>query len=143
MKTTTPKVLTNQERGWHIVDAEGKTLGRLATAIAVAINGKHKATFSNSLDQGDYVIVLNADKFVVTGKKMSDKIYYTHSMYLGNLYEQTLADKLIKDPESVIKLAVSGMLPKNKLRNAKLIRLKLYLGTDHPHEAQKPKALHI
>lgn len=143
MKTTTPSVLENQQRGWYIVDAQGMTLGRLATAIATVIHGKHKPTFSSHLDQGDYVIVLNADKFTVTGKKMTDKMYYTHSMYLGNLYEQSLEKLLQSKPTDALSFAVSGMLPKNKLRSSKLARLKMYTGTEHPHEAQKPQPLHV
>jgi len=141
--TTTPKVLDNTSRDWYIVDAQGKTLGRLATEIARVINGKHKASFSNHLDQGDYVIVTNADKFKVTGKKMADKMYYRHSGYIGHLRETTMEKQLEKHPESIIEHAVSGMIPKNKLRAERMARLKVYLGTEHPHEAQKPKTLSV
>lgn len=141
MKTLHSKPLTTLDRKWYIVDASGMTLGRLATKIASVIAGKHKPTFSNHVDTGDYVIVLNADKFSVTGKKLEDKIYYTHSGYLGGISEMTLSQKLEKEPTSALKIAVAGMLPHNKLHKERLARLKLFTGTEHAHTAQNPQPL--
>lgn len=143
MKSTNPKQLHTTDRAWYIVDAEGKTLGRLATEVAVVLTGKHKPEFSNHIDVGDYVIITNANKFTVTGAKMDDKLYYTHSRYQGHLRQQTLAEKLEKKPTHALQLAISGMLPKNKLRPARLDRLKLFVGTDHDHAAQAPVPLHV
>lgn len=141
MKTLHSKPLTTIERKWYVVDATGMTLGRLATKIASVLQGKHKPTFSNHIDTGDYVIVLNADKFSVTGKKLSDKIYYTHSGWMGGISEINLEDKLKKDPTSALKIAVDGMIPRNKLRKERMMRLKLFVGTEHTHTAQNPQPL--
>ena len=141
MKTLHSKPLTTLERNWYVVDASGLTLGRLATKIASVLQGKHKPTFSNHVDTGDYVIVLNADKFAVTGKKLSDKIYYTHSGWIGGISEINLEDKLKKDPTSPLKIAVDGMIPRNKLRKERMMRLKMFTGTEHNHAAQNPQPL--
>lgn len=137
MKTFVTKP-ADVERSWHIVDAEGQTLGRLATQIAVLLRGKHKTTYSPSVDCGDYVIVINADKFKVTGRRMDQKMYYRHSGYPGGLSEISLRDQLVKHPTRPIELAVRGMLPKNKLGRKMFKKLKVYVGTEHPHEAQLP-----
>ena len=121
---------------WHVVDAEGKTLGRLSTEIAVLLMGKHKPNYVPYLNTGDFVIVTNAEKIRVTGKKLEQKIYYRHSGYPGGLTQQTLADVLRKAPTRVIKKAVKGMLPKNTMGKHVLSRLKAYAGESHPHEAQ-------
>jgi large subunit ribosomal protein L13 len=126
MKTITPTQLKGDERKWYIVDATDKTLGRLATEIAVILKGKNKASFVPHLDNGDYVIVTNCDKFKVTGKKMTDKMYYRHTGYLGGLKEISLENLLNKKPVKALEFAVSGMLPKNKLRKGMLARLKLF-----------------
>ncbi len=138
MKTIMPKPIKGNERKWYIVDAKGLTLGRLATKIAVILKWKNKVDFAPHVDNGDYVIVLNADKFTVTGKKMSDKIYYRHTGYLGGLKETPLEDMLVKKPLRALELAVSGMLPKNKLRKDMISRLKGFTGTEHTFTAQKP-----
>jgi len=131
------------KRDWYIVDAAGKTLGRLATEIAKILMGKHKVTYTPHVDNGDFVIVINADKIHVTGKKLDKKIYYKHTGYFGHLKEETLRQKLQKKPEELIYLAVKGMLPKNKLRKEMLKRLKVYAGPEHPHKAQNPKPLEV
>lgn len=124
------------EKDWHVVDAEGQTLGRLATVVAGMLRGKHKPSYTPHLDMGDHVVVVNASKIKVTGNKMSDKIYYRHTGYMGGLKERTLAEMIEKHPERVIEVAVRGMLPKNKLGRKILKHLKVYSGPDHPHEAQ-------
>ena len=123
-------------KGWHVIDADGRTLGRLATEIAELLRGKHKPSFSPHLDMGDNVIVLNASKVNVTGNKRADKIYYRHTGFMGGLKQRPLEEMLRKHPERVIELAVRGMLPKNKLGRAQLRHLKVYAGPEHPHEAQ-------
>ena len=133
-----PKPIKGNERKWYIVDAKGQTLGRLATKIAVILKWKNKVDYAPHVDNGDYVIVLNADKFAVTGNKMSDKIYYKHTGYLGGLKETPLEDMLRKKPLRALELAVSGMLPKNKLRKDMISRLKGFTGTEHTFTAQKP-----
>lgn len=127
------------ERTWYVVDAEGQTLGRLASSIAKVLRGKHKPTYSPSVDTGDYVIVLNADKIEVTGRRLDQKKYYRHSLYIGGLSEITLRDQLKKHPERAIQLAVRGMLPKNALGRKMFKKLKVYAGAEHPHEAQQPQ----
>ena len=141
MKTIVPKQIEGQDRVWYIVDADGMTLGRLATTIAMTLRGKMKVDFAAHVDNGDYVVVLNADKVVLTGNKLANKIYYRHSGYMGGLKEMTAEEKLKKHPEDILKLAVSGMLPKTKHRAAMLDRLKLYTGTKHAHSAQNPQPL--
>ena len=129
------------ERDWHVVDAEGQTLGRLATRIAVLLRGKHKPTFSNHLDVGDPVIVVNAAKIRVTGKKLTDKLYIRHSGYPGGLKSETLERLLKRRPEEVVRRAVRGMLPQNRLGDKTARKLHVYAGPDHPHAAQKPERL--
>jgi large subunit ribosomal protein L13 len=142
VKTYVPKP-GSVERSWYIVDAEGQTLGRLASQIAAVLRGKHKPQYSPAVDVGDYVIVLNADKIRVTGRKMEQKKYYRHSGYPGGLSEITLADQLERYPTRVIKAAVRGMLPRNRLGRKQLKKLKVYAGPEHPHEAQRPKQLEL
>ena len=129
------------ERKWYVVDAEGCTLGRLASGIASVLRGKNKPQFTPHVDTGDYVIVINADKIKVTGKKMDQKIYYNHSDYVGGMKETTLKEMLAKKPEKVIELAVKGMLPKGSLGRAMNKKLFVYAGPEHKHEAQKPEVL--
>ena len=129
------------DRKWYVVDATDKTLGRLASEIAKVLRGKNKAIFTPHIDTGDYVIVINAEKIAVTGKKLDQKIYYHHSDYVGGMKETTLREKLAKKPESVIELAVKGMLPKGPLGRQMLTKLHVYAGPEHKHEAQKPEVL--
>jgi large subunit ribosomal protein L13 len=128
---------------WWVVDAEGKILGRLATAIASRIRGKHNPLYTPHEDMGDSVIVLNADKIVFTGKKLEKKIYYRHTGYIGGLKEMTAKKLLEQKPEDVIRFAVKGMLPKNKLGRKLFKKLKVYVGDKHPHEAQQPEVLEV
>ncbi len=130
-------------REWYVVDAEGKTLGRLASEVAKVLRGKNKPIFTPHMDCGDYVIVVNAEKIKVTGKKLSQKIYYHHSDYVGGMKETTLKEKLAKKPEEVIELAVKGMLPKGPLGRQMYKKLHVYAGPNHPHAAQQPKELEI
>ena len=129
------------ERKWYVVDAEGCTLGRLASGVASVLRGKYKPQFTPHVDTGDYVIVVNADKIKVTGKKLEQKIYYNHSDYVGGMKETTLKEMLAKKPERVIELAVKGMLPKGPLGRSMYTKLFVYAGPEHKHEAQKPEAL--
>ena len=129
------------ERKWYVVDAEGATLGRLASEIAKVLRGKNKPEYTPHIDTGDYVIVVNADKIKVTGKKLEQKIYYNHSDYVGGMKETTLKEMLAKKPERVIELAVKGMLPKGPLGRSMYTKLFVYAGPEHKHEAQKPEAL--
>jgi len=131
------------ERDWFIVDAEGKTLGRLATVIAHTLRGKHKPIYANHVDTGDFVIVVNADKVVLTGKKETQKFYYHHSQYPGGLKSISVKDQRKTHPDRIIKAAVRGMLPKNVLGEAQFKKLKVYAGGQHPHEAQQPKELAV
>ncbi len=143
MKTIMPKQIDSADRKWFIVDAKGKTLGRLATQLSVILKGKHKVDFAPHVDNGDYIIVTNADKFSVTGKKMTDKIYYRHTGYLWGLKETPMEDLLAKKPTRALELAISGMLPKNKLRQKMLARLKLFAGTEHKYWAQQPEEIKL
>lgn len=143
MKTIMPKQIKGNERKWYVVDAEGQTLGRLATRLATILKGKNKVDFAPHVDNWDYVIVLNADKFTVTGKKLTDKIYYRHTGYLGGLKETPLEDMLVKKPLKALEFAVSGMLPKNKLRKDMISRLKWFTGTEHTFGAQKPTTIKL
>ena len=129
------------DRKWYVVDAEGKTLGRLASEVAKVLRGKNKAIFTPHIDTGDYVIVVNADKVKVTGKKLDQKIYYHHSDYIGGMKETTLREMMNKHPERVIEYAVKGMLPKGPLGRQMYTKLFVYAGPDHKQEAQKPEAL--
>jgi large subunit ribosomal protein L13 len=138
MKTFVPKK-GDIERNWWILNAEGKVLGRLATEAAILLRGKHKPKFAAFVDMGDFVVVINAAKIVVTGKKAADKEYYSHSGYPGGLKTEVLEDLLASKPEEVIKRAVWGMIPKNKLGRAVYKKLKVYPGAEHPHAAQNPQ----
>ena len=129
------------ERKWHVVDAEGQTLGRLSSEIAKVLRGKNKPVFTPHIDTGDYVIVVNAEKIKVTGKKMDQKIYYNHSDYVGGMKETTLKEMMDKKPERVIELAVKGMLPKGPLGRSMIKKLHVYAGPEHNHAAQKPEVL--
>lgn len=131
------------EKKWYIVDAENKVLGRLATEIANRLRGKHKPTFSSFIDNGDFVVVTNAEKITLTGNKLDDKKYYRHTGYIGGIKEISAKELLVKHPEDVLIKAVKGMLPKNKLGRAQLKKLKVYAGTNHPHAAQQPAVLDI
>ena len=142
MRTFTPTP-EDIDRRWYVVDAEGKTLGRLASQIAAVLRGKNKAEFTPSADTGDFVIVLNAGKVRVTGRKLDQKVYYHHTLYPGGLRSVTLRDQLQRHPERVIQAAVKGMLPKNTLGHHLLRKLKVYTGNTHPHQAQKPQALEL
>ncbi len=132
-----------RERNWLVVDATGKTLGRLATQIADALRGKRKPEYTPHVDVGDFVIVVNAEKISVTGNKREEKRYYRHSGYPGGLRSRTLEEMLDRRPEEVIRLAVKGMLPRNRLARAQLRKLKVYAGPDHPHAAQKPEPMEV
>ncbi len=131
------------EKKWYVVDAAGCTLGRLATEVASVLRGKKKPTFTPHIDTGDYVIIVNADKVKVTGKKLDQKIYYHHSEYVGGMKETTLREMMAKKPERVVELAVKGMLPKGPLGRQMYKKLFVYAGPDHKHAAQKPEALTI
>ena len=131
------------ERKWYVIDAQGQTLGRLSSEIAKILRGKNKPTFTPHVDTGDNVIVINAEKIKVTGKKMDQKIYYKHSDYPGGMRETTLKEMLDKKPTDVITLAVKGMLPKGPLGRSMIEKLHVYAGAEHPHAAQKPEALEI
>lgn len=142
VKTYTPKP-QDIEQKWWIVDAEGQTLGRLASKIAPILRGKHKPSFAPNIDTGDFIIVLNADKIVVTGNKLDEKMYYRHSLYPGGLTETTLRNNLQRFPERPLLEAVKGMLPKGALGHQMIKKLKIYAGTEHPHAAQKPTVLEL
>ena len=142
MKTYNPKPGEIQ-RDWLIVDAEGKTLGRLATQIAERLRGKNKPQFAPHVDIGDFVVVVNAEKIAVTGKKLEQKIYYKHSGYPGGLRERTLREQLQRQPTEVLRKAVKGMLPRNRLARHQLTKLKIYAGPEHPHEAQAPAPFEV
>jgi large subunit ribosomal protein L13 len=131
------------ERRWYLVDADGKTLGRLATRIADTLRGKDKPQYTPHVDTGDFVVVVNAEKIAVTGNKLDDKRYYRHSGYPGGIRSRTLREELERRPAEVIRKAVKGMLPRNKLARAQLTKLKVYAGPEHPHEAQSPEPLKL
>lgn len=131
------------DRKWYLVDASGIVLGKLATEVSKILRGKNKAIFTPNVDCGDYVVVINAEKIKVSGNKLQDKKYYRHSGYIGNMKTETLEEKLKKKPEEVIMLAVKGMLPNNRLNRTVIKKLKIYKGSKHPHEAQKPEKLDI
>ena len=141
MKTTFMANASNIERKWYVVDAEGQTLGRLASEVAKVLRGKNKPIYTPHEDCGDYVIVVNADKIKVTGKKLEQKVYYHHSDYVGGLRSATLREMLEKHPDRVIEIAVKGMLPKGPLGRQMYKKLFVYAGPDHKHAAQKPEAL--
>ena len=142
MKTFIAKNETVQ-RDWYVVDAEGKTLGRLAVELARRLRGKHKPVYTPHVDTGDYLVVVNAEKITVTGKKLQDKMYHRFTGYVGNLKTESLAQALERHPERVLEIAVKGMLPKNTLGRAMYRKLKVYAGPNHPHTAQQPQALEL
>ena len=142
MKTYSAKPETVR-RDWYVVDADGKTLGRLASEIARRLRGKHKPVYTPHVDTGDYVVVINAEKIRVTGRKMKDKIYYRHTGYVGNLKSESLEKLLQRAPERALELAVKGMLPKNPLGRRMLRKLKVVRGSEHPHQAQQPIPLEL
>jgi len=142
MKTFSPKP-EDITREWFVVDAEDQILGRLANQIAHRLRGKHKPEFAPHVDNGDFIVVVNCEKIKVTGKKMEDKMYYRHTGYPGGLKEANLATMLEKKPEDVIRKAVQGNLPKNRLGRAMMKKLKIYVGNEHPHAAQNPQALEL
>jgi large subunit ribosomal protein L13 len=142
MKTYVAKP-TDRQRDWYVVDAEGKTLGRLATRIADALRGKRKPQYTPHIDTGDFVIVVNAEKIRVTGDKLAQKVYYRHSGYPGGIKSRTLGEQLQRRPEEVIRKAVKGMLPRNRLARQQLGKLKVYAGPEHPHQAQQPTPMEI
>jgi large subunit ribosomal protein L13 len=131
----------NRQRDWYVVDAEGQTLGRLATQIADALRGKRKPTYTPHVDTGDFVVVINAEKIRVTGNKLEQKTYWRHSGYPGGIKSRSLAEMLDRRPEEVIRKAVKGMMPRNRLARQQLTKLKVYAGPEHPHEAQLPKPM--
>ena len=138
--TTRPKDI---QHDWYIVDAQGRTLGRLAAKIASVLKGKHKVIYTPSLDTGDYVVVINADKIVVTGRKLDDKKYYRYTGFPGGLRQVVLRDQLANHPERVLQVAVKGMLPHNRLGRKMFKKLKVYAGAEHPHSAHQPKQLEL
>lgn len=131
------------DRKWYVTDVDGKVLGRVAAEIARRLRGKHKPTFCNFQDNGDFIIVINADRIHLTGNKWDDKLYYRHSGYPGGIKTRTAREMQAQKPEEIIRMAVKGMLPKNKLGRAQLKKLKIYTGSEHPHQAQKPEQLEI
>lgn len=131
------------KRNWYIADAAGQTLGRFASRIAKILMGKHKSTYTPNVDNGDFVVVINAEKIKVTGKKLTDKVYYHHTGYMGNLKAETLKDRLKNEPEEVIYDAVYGMIPKTRLGKKMIKKLKVYRGSDHPHKSQKPEPIEL
>lgn len=142
MKTYTPK-LTELTHDWYVVDASGQTLGRLATRIATYLLGKHKPSFSAHMDCGDNIVVINAGQITVTGNKLEDKKYYRHSGHPGGIKETTLGDMMTRNPALALEKAIAGMLPKNRLHDDRMRRLKIYPATEHPHEPQQPKQLQL
>jgi large subunit ribosomal protein L13 len=131
------------EREWYVVDADGQTLGRLATRIADVLRGKGKPAFTPHVDTGDFIVVVNAEKIQVTGNKLDQKRYYRHSGYPGGLRSRTLREQLERRPTEVLRVAVKGMLPKNRLARQQITKLKIYAGPEHPHEAQNPRPLDV
>jgi large subunit ribosomal protein L13 len=142
MKTYVAKPATIEKK-WYVVDASGKTLGRLSTVIADALRGKRKAIYTPNIDTGDFVVVVNAEKVVVSGRKAEQKMYYRHSGYPGGIKSESFARLIGRRPEEVVRRAVKGMLPHNKLGAAQLRKLKVYAGAEHPHEAQHPEVLEV
>lgn len=142
-KTWTPTADDAAQRDWYLIDAEGLTLGRLASVVAQLLRGKNKPTFTPHMDMGDFVVVINADKIKVTGKKETQKMYYSHSGYMGSLKAIPFNEMLEKHPTFAVEAAVKGMLPRNRLGNKMLTKLKVYAGATHPHIAQQPKSVRI
>lgn len=144
MSTVTPgEEVAKGSREWHVVDATGQTLGRLASEIARILRGKHKPTFTPNLDSGDFVIVINCERIVVTGNKLDDVKYYSHSRYPGGLKTRTMREQMDRFPDRIIYEAVKGMMPKTKLGRAQMKKLRVYKGPEHPHTAQQPKTLEL
>ncbi|WP_028543537.1 50S ribosomal protein L13 [Paenibacillus taiwanensis] len=143
MRTTYMAKPADVERKWFVIDAEGKTLGRLASEAAALIRGKHKPTFTPHVDGGDFVVIINADKVVLTGKKLQNKMYYRHSMYPGGLKVTSAQEMLNNKPERMVELAVQGMLPKTRMGNRMKLRVKAYAGAVHPHQAQQPEVYEL
>ena len=143
MRTTFMANAQNIERKWYVVDAEGKTLGRLATEVAAILRGKHKPTFTPNVDTGDHVIILNASKITLTGKKLTDKIYYRHSMHPGGLKSRTALEMRTNYSERMLELAIKGMLPKNSLGRQMFKKLHVYAGSEHTHQAQQPEVYEL
>lgn len=143
MRTTFMANANNIERKWYVVDAEGKALGRLASEVASILRGKHKPTFTPHVDTGDHVIILNASKIELTGKKLTDKIYYRHSMHPGGLKTRTANEMRTNYPERMLELAIKGMLPKNSLGRQMFKKLHVYAGSEHAHQAQKPEVYEL
>jgi large subunit ribosomal protein L13 len=143
VKTTISAREQDIQRDWYVVDAQGETLGRLATRVATILRGKHKPIYTPHVDCGDFVVIVNAEKVHTTGQKLTQKKYYRHSGYPGGLSEITLRDQLQKFPERVLESAVRGMLPKNRLGRQMFRKLKVYAGPNHPHQAQQPKSLEL
>ncbi len=142
MKTFVAKPATIEKK-WYVVDADGQTLGRLSTVVADALRGKRKAIYTPNIDTGDFVVIVNAEKITVTGKKLDEKMYWRHSGYPGGIKGESLKDLLARRPEEVVRRAVKGMLPHNRLGAAQLRKLKIYAGPEHPHVAQHPEPLAI
>jgi large subunit ribosomal protein L13 len=142
MKTYVAKP-SDRQRDWYVVDASGKTLGRLATQIADTLRGKRKPAYTPHIDTGDFVVVVNAEKVAVTGNKRAQKLYHRHSGYPGGLRTRTLDEMMARRPEEVLRLAVKGMMPRNRLARKQLTKLKVYAGPEHPHRAQKPEPLEL
>ena len=142
MKTFSAKA-EETKKDWYVVDASGKVLGRLASEIALRLRGKHKAIYTPHVDTGDFIVVVNAEKILLTGKKLTDKIYYSYSAYPGGLRETAAGKMLAEKPEKLIRIAVAGMMPKNNLGRKMLKKLKIYSGNAHPHDAQCPKTLAV
>jgi len=142
MKTFSAKA-EDTKKDWYVVDASGKVLGRLASEIALRLRGKHKAIYTPHVDTGDFIVVVNAEKIILTGKKLTDKIYYSYSGYPGGLRETAAGKMLAEKPEKLIRIAVAGMMPKNNLGRKMLKKLKIYSGNAHPHDAQCPKTLAV
>jgi len=142
MRTAVPRESEIQRR-WYLVDAEGQTLGRMASNIASVLKGKHKPMFTPHLDTGDHVVVINAEKVRVTGKKLDQRMYFRHSLYPGGASLTAMKDVLASHPERIVLLAVKGMLPKNRLGRAMITKLKIYAGSDHPHAAQQPEPIRL
>lgn len=143
MRTTFMANAKNIERKWYVVDAAGKTLGRLASEVAAILRGKHKPTYTPHVDTGDHVIIINASQIELTGKKLTDKIYYRHSMHPGGLKQRTALEMRTKYPERMLELAIKGMLPKNRLGRQMFKKLHVYAGSEHPHQAQQPEVYEL
>lgn len=143
MRTTYMAKASEINRKWYVVDAEGKTLGRLSTEVATLLRGKHKPTFTPHVDCGDHVIIINAEKIELTGKKLTDKIYYRHSMHPGGLKQRTALEMRTNYPVQMLELAIKGMLPKGRLGRQMVKKLNVYAGSEHPHQAQQPEVYEL